>query len=232
MMKFGFFIFSRLILVVCITISISGCTNFMTTASIDEGEIEYELKVIENRNPLLTNDMLPNTMTMSFKENNTCFSLSAFGVFATDLISKQKTKTLTQTLKLMGKKYAVFANQDSLQLYMKSEPSLIIEHTKKTKKIAGYNCKHALCTFQNPDFPSFDVYYTEDIKIEEPNFYSQYAPIKGVLMEFNVYRYNVFMKLTAKQVNKKDIEESIFEASQDYKMVGKKEMDSYFSPSL
>jgi GLPGLI family protein len=222
----------QIILIVIFAFSNVGCKNFVTTSSIDEGEIEYDLKVIDNRNPLLANDMLPSTMTMSFKDNNTCFSLSAFGVFATDLVSNNKTKTLIQTLKLMGKKYAVFANQDSIRSYLKNEPSMLIEHTNKTKIIAGYNCKHAKCTFQNPDFPSFDVYYTEDIKIEDPNFYSQYAPIKGVLMEFNVYRYNVFMKLSAKQVNKKDIDDDLFEAIKDFKMVGKKEMDSYFSPTL
>jgi GLPGLI family protein len=141
-----------LLVTVVVSLFLSGCTNFITTSTVDEGEIEYAIKVVENRNALLSNDMLPSTMTMSFKDNNTCFSLSAFGVFATDLISNYSTQTLTQTLKLMGKKYAVFATKDSLKEFMKTEPTLIIEHTDKTKTIAGYKCKHATCTFQNPDF--------------------------------------------------------------------------------
>jgi len=213
-----------------LVILFGACKNFSTTSSIDEGEIEYTLQVVENRNVLLTNDMLPSTTTMSFKNNNICFNLSAFGVFATDLISKQGSKTLTQTLKLMGKKYAVVATQDSLKEYMKAEPTMTIEYTKNTKTVAGYKCKHAKCTFHNPDFPSFDVYYTEDIKIEDPNFYSQYSPIKDVLMEFNVYRYNVFMRLTAKKVNEKDVDDAVFEAAADFKKVSKREMDSYFNP--
>ena len=219
-----------LLVTVVVSLFLSGCTNFITTSAVDEGEIEYAIKVVENRNALLSNDMLPSTMTMSFKDNNTCFSLSAFGVFATDLISNYSTQTLTQTLKLMGKKYAVFATKDSLKEFMKTEPTLIIEHTDKTKTIAGYKCKHATCTFQNPDFPTFDVYYTEDIKIEEPNFYSQFSPIKGVMMEFNVFRYNVFMKLTATHVNSKSIDDEVFEGKKDFKIVSKKEMDSYFVP--
>ena len=219
-----------LVFVVCVILLFSSCTNFITTSQVDEGEIEYAIKVVENRNALVSNDMLPTTMTMSFKDNNTCFSLSAFGVFATDLISNFKEKTLSQTLHLMGKKYAVFATKDSLKEFLKTEPTLRIEHTNKTKTIAGYKCKHATCTFQNPDFPSFDVYYTDDIKIEEPNFYSQFSPIKGVMMEFNIFRYNVFMKLTAQHVNKKSIEDEVFEGKKDFKIVSKKEMDSYFNP--
>ena len=69
------------------------------------------------------------------------------------------------------------------------------------------------------------------INIDNSNFYSQYAPIKGVLMEFNVYRYDVFMKLSAQQVNKQEIEDIIFEAGSDYKKVSKLEMDSYFNPT-
>jgi GLPGLI family protein len=203
----------------------------MTTSSISEGNIEYGLEVIDNRNALLTNDMLPATMNMYFKDNKTCFNLSAFGVFSTDLITNSNDSSIMQTLSLMGKKYAVVGNRDSLPTFLKNEPTMEIKFDSKTKKIAGYTCKHAIGTFHNPDFPSFDIYYTEDIKVDNINFYSQYAPIKGVLMEFNVFRYNVFMKLTAKQVNKQDVEDIVFEAGSDYKKVSKKEMDSYFNPT-
>jgi hypothetical protein len=208
-----------------------GCKNFMTTSPINEGNIEYNLQVIDNRNALLTSDMLPATMNMLFKDNKTCFNLSAFGVFSTDLIANSNDSTIKQTLSLMGKKYAVVGSKDSLGLFLKNEPSMSIEFDDKTKKIAGYNCKHAIGTFHNPEFPSFDIYYTEDISIKNSNFYSQYAPIKGVLMEFNVFRYNVFMKLSAKQVNKQEIEDIVFEAGSEYKKVSKLEMDSYFNPT-
>jgi GLPGLI family protein len=203
----------------------------MTTSKISEGNIEYNLQVIDNRNALLTNDMLPANMNMYFKDNKTCFNLSAFGVFSTDLITNSLDSSLKQTLSLMGKKYAVEGTKDSLSEFLKNEPTMTIELDSKTKKIAGYNCKHAMGTFHNPDFPAFDIYYTEDIKIDNVNFYSQYAPIKGVLMEFNVFRYNVFMKLSAKQVNKQEVEDIIFETGNDYKKVSKTEMDSYFNPT-
>jgi hypothetical protein len=133
----------------------------MTTSPINEGNIEYNLQVIDNRNALLTNDMLPATMKMLFKDNKTCFNLSAFGVFSTDLIANSNDSSIKQTLSLMGKKYAVVGTKDSLGLFLKNEPSMSIEFDDKTKKIAGYKCKHAIGTFHNPDFPSFDIYYTE-----------------------------------------------------------------------
>lgn len=203
----------------------------MTTSPISEGNIEYNLQVIENRNALLTTDVLPTSMIMYFKDNKTCFNLSAFGVFSTDLIANSNDSSLVQTLSLFGKKFAAFGNHDSLKIYLQNEPSLEIRIDDKTKKIGGYSCKHAVGIFHNPDFPAFDIYYTEDIKVDKSNFYSQYAPIKGVLMEFCVFRYNVFMKLTAQKVNKQDVEDSHFVAGNDFKKVSKKEMDSYFNPS-
>jgi hypothetical protein len=205
-----------------------GCKS-KEASSLQEGEIEFKLEVINNNNPLLTNDMLPSTMNFKFKDNNSVYSLNAFGVFSTDLISLQQDKKIIQTLKLMGKKYASVADSSQQKEFLKQEPAFEVQFTSKTKKIAGYNCKSAYCTYTNNSLPPFEVFYTEEIKILEPNFYSYYKPIKGVLLEFNVMRYNVEMRLTAQKIENVKIDETIFSLNNEFKIVSKKEMDGYFN---
>jgi len=36
-----------LVFVVCVILLFSSCTNFITTSQVDEGEIEYAIKIVE-----------------------------------------------------------------------------------------------------------------------------------------------------------------------------------------
>jgi hypothetical protein len=157
----------------------------------------------------MSTDMLPGTMTTRFKDNNMSQELSAgMGMFSTSFISDFNHKTIAQTLSMLGKQYACKVDSSGL-------PELI------------YNCKKALVRPENGT--AYEIYYTDEISIENPNFYNAYAPVKGVLMDFQVTRYNIRMHLTASKVTSESVSDELFTLNAQAKMVSIDEMNSYFN---
>ena len=103
-----------------------------------------------------------------------------------------------------------------------------IEITKETKDVAGYKCKKAIVTFVDETKQGFDLYYTNELKIKNSNWWTPFKEIDGVILEYQVSRYNIDMKLVAKEVEFTTIESAIFDVPKDYKMVTRKEIDEVF----
>lgn len=220
--------FLVLLAFLCINFSCKGSKGSGPT----EGIIEYEIKVIDNKNPILTTDLLPGKMVTRFKDNCMNQELSAgMGMFSTSFVSNFNKKMVYQTLQMLGKKYTCVADSVKLIDIIKLEPELTFEKVPGEKKIAGYTCKKAIAKFKDGSKSPIEVYYTDEISVQDPNFYFNYHEIKGVLMEFTVTRYLIEMRLTAKSVKNEEVADSYFNVDSTSKMVSLEEMNSYFTGS-
>jgi GLPGLI family protein len=193
---------------------------------ISEGVIEYDAMVVDQSNPMA--NLAPNKMTFRFKDDKACAEMSAgMGLFSTSFISDPETKSLTQLLKLLNKKFSL--KQDAAQITKEINAyPLEITPTKETKMIAGYKCEKAHVKLLDDSGTEFDLYYTKDLKIKDPNFCTPFFSIDGVLMEYQMKKFNLEMKFTAKHVKKEDIDDSVFEVPADYKPITQKEMNELF----
>lgn len=201
---------------------LAGCKP-LDEKFLSEGSIEYDASVVDPNSPMA--DMAPSSMTIKFKNNMSCVEMNAgMGLFSTAFITNPETKTLIQLVRLMNKKFSLVQNEEQL----KKENELFnleIIPTKQTKLIAGYKCKKAVAHYKGGNSPDFDIYYTQDLNIKNPNFANPYSMIDGVLMEYQMKKFGVEMKFTAKSVLKGDIDDSTFNLPQDYKAITNKEMN-------
>jgi GLPGLI family protein len=228
--KFYFASNSLFLMLVIATISVLSACKGSNSSGPTEGIIEYELKVLDNKNPILTTDLLPGTMVTRFKNNCMSQELSAgMGMFSTSFVSNLEKKSVYQTLQMLGKKYTCIADSVQLIDIISKEPVLKFELVPGEKVIAGYNCKKAIAKYADESKPPIEVYYTEEISVKDPNFYFNYNQIKGVLMEFNVTRYMIEMRLTAKSVKNEEVPDSYFNVDSSSKMVSLEEMNGYFT---
>jgi GLPGLI family protein len=205
-----------------------GCNPF-TTDNISEGVIQYEITYPVSTSDNVMASLMPTEMKYQFKNHNSAAELSAgMGMFSTSFISNAASKTLTQLVKIMNKRYALVSNNKEVDELIQEQPKIQITFTKDTKVIAGYKCKKAIVTLPETK-QKFDVFYTKDIDIKNPNWSSPFREIDGVLMEYQIKRYNVEMRFTAKSVTDTKVEDAIFELPGDYKKISKKEMDEMFA---
>lgn len=197
--------------------------------NIDEGHIIFEITYPETKVGDVMVSMLPSEMILRFKGNKTAGELVAgMGIFKTTLIANPNTKVVYHLLKLMNQKYVVKSDSSEIKdLYSELPPMKIIK-TEETREIAGYSCKKAIITFEGNVKEEFSIYYTDDISIVNSNWCTPFHDIAGVLLEYEVRKYNYRMKLTAIEVVKGEVDNSYFEIPDDYESIAKEEMDKIF----
>ena len=98
----------------------------------------------------------------------------------------------------------------------------------ETKEIIGFLCKSAIVKFEGNIKEEFTIFYTDEIDIYKSNWCSPFHDISGVLLEYEVRKYNYKMKLKAVELVREEIENSYFEIPADYETIEKKEMDEMF----
>ena len=204
-------------------------TAFILTSCKDdvslkkEGLIHYELVYLdgENSSPIIT--FLPNDMTYAFKAGKTIQKVEGWGgVFKMTGISDCKSDSVTALMKILGekKKYKCRIGEDNFGYAPLKD--LEYEYLDDEKEIAGYNCKKVIAHNKNA---SYELYYTNDIDIKNPNWNTPFKEVDGILMEYQISMFGIKTKITAQEVEFKKIKNSEFSIPDDYKSVNKNDIE-------
>lgn len=217
------FTFSYLI---CSLFLYTSCTNSKKTEnSLTEGVIEYDATVVDESHPMA--GLAPSSATVKFKENKFELEMSTMGIFNTMFVSNPGRRTLTQMVKFMDIKNACIQKESDL-INENKDYVVLLEETKETKKIAGYNCKKVKATMANDPSVVFDVYYTDELGGDSINYLSPYRQIKGMLMQYRLKKLGLEMCFTAKAVKDEEIKDETFDVPAYYKIVTRPEMEKLF----
>jgi GLPGLI family protein len=197
---------------------------------VREGVIVYELTYPQFTEDNIFTSMFPSEMSFKFKDNDTKSELKTkMAVFSTAILAEHNNRSLTHLVRIANKYSGLV--MDSAQImneYGKAPEDMVITHTDQTKLIAGFNCQHARVTFGNDSTRNFDLYYTNDIAIEDPNWCTPFHEIKGVLMEARVNKFNIDMHMVAKSVTRQEFPEDEFKVTQTYESISVEEMADIF----
>ncbi len=214
---------SLLIILFTLIVFSYSCNESKLTNQTDEGEIEFEIKYLDDArsNPIIL--LLPRKMITQFKNNSTYSIIEGF-MFRLNYITNYKQGKNATLFQIVDQKYMYLTDTASTPFgYNKNNKAKII-YTDKEKKIAGLDCKHAIAIFPNLQ-DTVELYYTNQINVKNPNSNNPYKEIKGVLLEFSVKMTGIHMQFIAKKVSKKDINSALFEIPTGYNLVTKEEME-------
>ena len=212
----------------------SGCGSSKDKTStvqvVNEGKIVYALSYPQFEDDNIFTSMFPSEMTFKFKNSNTKNELKTkMAIFSTSLLANNKEKKVTHLVKIANKYSGL--EMDSMEImeeYGKKPVGMNIIPTEKTKEIAGYTCNHALVTFESDSTKNFDIYYTNQIGIEDPNWCTPFHEVSGVLMEAKVNKFNIDMHMVAIQVVAEEYSEDEFIIQQEYQPITVAEMADIF----
>ncbi len=214
-----------LIFILLLVLLGSNSCNIVFRHGVDEGVIEYDITFLDNEkdNPLIA--LLPTTMTLYFKEDMTTTRIEGFmGLFSFAYITDIENNANFTILRILDKNYVCKQKNGNLAYGYSEMQELAIEKTRVRKKILKFNCEKALVTITNGSGSSFNIYYTDEIDIEDPNTNNPFHDINGVLLEFQVKMHRINMKFRATNFIEKEIAMESFTLPDNYKSVSKKEM--------
>ena len=192
-------------------------------SSIAEGRINYAVTFPHMDEDNVMMSILPNQMTISFKGNRYNSEFNTYGgVFKNKISIDTKDRTYSQMLKIFKKRLACKYDQIDLEEMLNDFPPFTIIQSDNIDTIAGIPCKMAKGVFYKMDEPDIDIYYTDRIAVNNPNWCSPFADLEGFLLGYDIDMFDMRLRLIAEEVVATPVEDEEFLIEENYKMVSYK----------
>lgn len=199
---------------------LSGCGSSLLDHKVGEGVIEYALTFPDYDPNGIMAGMLPERTTVSFSDDKQVAELSAgMGIFRTTMVVDGSAKAMDYHLSLMGKKLVAHMLPRDMGVFTEENGTPTILYTQDLDTIAGYPCKRAIAIFGKIDQTEIDLWYTDRIKLQDPNWFGPFAEIPGVLLRYGVVQYGMRMQLDAISVSPGKVDPTKFEVKKEFDQV-------------
>jgi hypothetical protein len=221
----------RFLLVIFVFIFLFSCGS-ENVKDMPQGIVEYSVTYISNKSSIPTN-LLPKKATLKFKGNKSITSIEGFmGMFCFSNICDFKKYTNTMILKVMDNKYYYPGSKYEPPFFFDALTEINLEFKNETKTIAGFFCKKAIVSYKNNSRAPFEIYYTNQLKIKNPNKSNPFDQVDGLLVEFNIVLNNIEMHLIANKYKNENISDELFKIPKEYRKVSKQKISGILSKLL
>jgi hypothetical protein len=199
---------------------------------IDQGEIYYSIDYSGSLGSV-PKEVLPKSLVVSFKDNKILFEmLSPIGNSGIMNLSNPKKDIYDTYLSLFTIKYYYAAKRDEMYPGFEAMAGIEVNKTEKKAVICGFNCKNAEVTFPANRAKIYDVWYTDEINVRNPNACSPFSDLDGVLMSFFFFIGHYELRFNAETVYKKEIPDQIFERRERFVRVSREDIIRYIDKML
>lgn len=199
---------------------LSACGTSFLEQRVTEGTIEYALTFPDYDPNGLMAGMLPERTTLTFTEDRQAAELSAgMGVFRTLMQVDNSGRSMDYHMSMMGKRIVSHLKPRDMDLFNADYGRPTILFTNDLDTIAGFPCRKAIAVFSRMEQPEIEVWYTDRIRIQDPNWFGPFAEIPGVLLRYDMVQNGIRMHLDAVQVTAQDVDPAKFEPKADHEPV-------------
>ena len=94
-----------------------------------------------------------------------------------------------------------------------------ILYTPDVDTIAGYPCKKAVAIFDKMPQEEIELWYTDRIKMQDPNWFGPFAEIPGVLLRYEMLQNGIRMHLDAVSVTPGEVDPGKFRSKEEFQKV-------------
>lgn len=173
---------------------------------ITEGTIVYNITYPQNLSSNGMSFLFPTEMKINFSDRNQKATFkSNFSIYNLEFIHQNEVDSFYTLLKILEKRLYVPSDREStLFLFNGASGQNIRFSDEDPRVIAGFNCQKAIYIPNNPNYPNLNIWYTNEIGIEDPNRNTPFEMIPGLMLEFEIVYQNIIFHLKAEKV----IEES------------------------
>jgi hypothetical protein len=197
--------------------------------TLHQGEIHYDVQY-EGHVTLMPKDLMPKNLIVLFKNDNIIYELvSPFGNSGIINLSNPSKEIYDTYLSLFTIRYYYASKPGELYPGFEAMSGMEVRKTSKTADICGFKCKNAEVTFPFDRSKIYNVWYTEEIPVKNPNASTPFNEIDGVLMSFFFFIGRSEFHFEAQNVYKKDIPDETFERKEKFKQVSKKDINKFIN---
>ncbi|MDX9724822.1 MAG: hypothetical protein RBT38_00440 [Bacteroidales bacterium] len=199
---------------------------------LEQGEIHYSVQY-EGQVTKMPKELMPKNLIVSFKDNNIVYELiSPVGNSGITNLSNPSKEIFDTYLSLFTIRYYYPSKPGEIYPGFEAMHGIEIKKTSKSAVICGLNCKSAEVTFPSDRLKVYEVWYTEEIPIKNPNASTPFFEIDGVLMSFFFFIGRSEFRFEAQNVYKKEIPDKTFERKEKYKEVSRKDINKFINKMI
>lgn len=177
----------------------------------DEGVITYKVSYPHDQENSLVN-IMPTEMKLYFKGNQMKLELSSFGgIMKTQLIANSSTESFVQVVSIFGESMLLEVGKDQLTEFLSELTPVGTKVTAVKDSIAGLSCVKGNMFYTNTSLPATNFYFTEEIGIDNPNFFNQFNSIDGVLLDYEIEQMGMKVRLIATEAVPMKLPKDTFE---------------------
>ncbi len=199
----------------------------------NEGTITYKIEFSEEEKAERSIiSLLPETMKYYYKDNSSSMEISAYGFFRTAYISNVKEKLNSVVFYCMPKKFACSAKFGEKMIGFDPMQGIILTPTEEKKEIFGLTAEKIHVSFQDTTKEEYDIWYTKDLKVHNPNWHTPYRDVDGVLLDYRIALKDISMHIAISEISDKVVDSAKFIVPKDFKMVEVDTMNAIFDEYL
>lgn len=199
----------------------------------NEGTITYKIEFNEKEKAERSIiGLLPETMKFYYKDKSSSMEISAFGMFRCAYISNLQKKTNSVLFYFMPKKFECSAKFGENMIGFDPMPGLIITPTTEEKDMFGLTAQKVHVSFTDTTKEDYDIWYTKDIKVHEPNWHTPYKDIDGVLLDYRIALKGISMHITINDISDLAVDSAKFLVPKDFAKVDVDSMNAIFDEYL
>lgn len=181
-----------------------------------EGVIFYDVSFPFLEGSILQN-VFPEEMKLAFKDDRMYGEVRSLGGIAkTSFISDNRDREIYQMLKNYSDHTYIKLDYDGMRNFLRDQPEVRYEKTNDSVDVAGYRCAVTIAHFVTDSVPPIELLHTSEIDIKNPNWYNPFYEMDEVLLGYEVEQFGMRMKLRARQVVKREIDETKFLLPEKY----------------
>jgi hypothetical protein len=190
---------------------------------MDQGEIHFTIDYVGYAGAT-PKELLPKNVIVSFKKDKILFEMTGIGNSGILNLSNPEKGIYDTYYSFFTYKYFYAAAAGEMYPGFEAMEGMVIRKTSKTSVICGFNCKNAEVTFPSRSDKIHEIWYTDEINVQNPNAFNPFKEIDGVLMSFFFILGPSEMRFEAETVYKKDIPDETFDRRSKFVRVSREDI--------
>lgn len=212
-----------------LTLLYSSCRSNNGGRDIAEGEIHYNVDYSGGTGPV-PKEFLPQNMIVYFKNDKILFEMiSPFGNSGIQNLNNPEKGIFDSYFSLFSIRYFYETQPGEMFPGFEMMQEAVIRKGDKKAEKCGFDCENAYVTFPLAGNQEFEIWFTKDISIENPNNLTPYQSIEGILMDFVFLFGPSTIHFTAENVYKKPVPDMQFERKRKFTRVSREDINKFIN---
>ena len=196
---------------------------------LSQGEIHYNIEY-SGKIGAMPREFLPQNLVVSFKNDKILFEMiTPFGNSGILNLSNPEKGIFDTYFSLFTIRYFYAAKPGEMYPGFEEMNGMELIKTSKTAVICGFNCKNAEVYLPFDKSKAYEIWYTDEINIQNPNASTPFYQIDGVLMSFFFYMGSAELHFEVETVYQKDISDDTFERRNTFTKISREEINKFIS---